>query len=1184
MFPKNRLLGLLSHATSSGQDSYNFRMINRISPSKLTRKAGLTLFVSLFAVLGLFVLSGLVSYLNTRTLNLNAKAVTHTHEVLTNLSDILSLVQDAETGQRGFVITGNEVYLEPYRTALVKLGSQVQEIERLTVNSPEQAMRVPDLKSGIEIKLKELAETIDLRRTHGFDAAREVISFDRGKAAMDVIRRQIQDMEDTERKSRLQRVMEMNEAYTVAVGSGIITCLIGFLLSFLVAYLLRRAMLTRQWQEWLQSGQIGLSRVMVGDKRMEVLGDSILKYLAEYLDAHAGAFFIKEGSFYRRASTYGIPATGGAPQSFALNDGLLAQAAKDGRRVFLHDVPPDYLTVASALGKSRPRFLLIAPVSADGVVNAVLEMGFMHPIDESVIELFDRIEGTVGVAVRSANDRVQLQNFLEETQRQAEELQAQSEELRVSNEELEEQSRVLKESQTRLEYQQAELEQTNFQLAEQTQLLEMQRDEASKAKNTLELQAQELEQASQYKSDFLANMSHELRTPLNSSLILAKLLADNREGNLTAEQVEYARTIQSSGNDLLTLINDILDLSKIESGHMELRTGTVTLTQLLNDLNRTFLPIAQQKGLSLKSEILPGTPQKIETDCQRLEQVLKNILSNALKFTEKGEVSLAIKSAKDQRIAFEVSDTGIGIPVHQQQIIFEAFRQADGTTNRKYGGTGLGLSISRELARLLGGTILLTSEPGKGSTFTVSIPEVYDPALVRPRAPRQTAVDSSTSTIQPAPTLTMKLPVAQNEPPLQSKAANRTMVRRVEDDRDNLTGDSRVILVVEDDESFAKILRDMAHETNFQCLIATTAEEGLAIAVQYLPSAVVLDVGLPDHSGLSVLDRLKHDARTRHIPVHVVSAGDYAQTALSLGAVGYMIKPVKREELVDALLRLETRLSHRMRRVLVVEDDPVQLDSLQKLLGSRDVETMGAGNAAACLELLKKNTFDCMVLDLSLPDASGFSLLETLSREDAYAFPPVIVYTGRELSLEEEQQLRRYSKSIIIKGAKSPERLLDEVTLFLHQVVSELPAEQQRMLEKARSRDAAIEGRRILVVEDDVRNVFALTSILEPQGAIVQIARNGRESLEALDRSLQDPALTIHLVLMDVMMPEMDGITATREIRKKSEWKKLPIIMLTAKAMRDDQERCLAAGANDYVAKPLDVDKLLSLIRVWMPR
>lgn len=1166
----------------AGSIFFHFRvdthlMTERKSPTSLGGRAESGLLIGLVAVLVLFVVSGLVSYFNTRTLNRNGRLVTHTHEVLSALAEVLSLVKDAETGQRGFVITGEEKYLEPHAAALIRINARVDDIARFSQDSPEQLARIPALRAGLTIKLRELEDTIDLRRTKGFEAARAVVLTDRGKAAMDTIRDQVELMQQDERARRVQRLTEMDNAYWVAVVSGIVTGLIGVLLSLAVAYLLRQALFTQQRQKWLQSGQIGVTDVMAGDQRLQQLGENLLRFLVEYLDAHAGAFFAQVGGSYRRVATYGTPADGGAPAGFEAGDGLLGQVVKDNRTILVRDVPEGYLRVSSALGQGTPRHLLIAPLTADDTVNAVLELGFIHPVDDSVLELFERISEAIGVAVRSVSYRTDLQNLLEETQRQAEEMQAQGEELRVSNEELEEQSRALKESQTRLELQQAELEQTNSQLEEQTQLLETQKDDVSRSKAVLQVQARELEQASQYKSDFLANMSHELRTPLNSSLILAKLLADNREGNLSAEQVQYAETIQAAGNDLLALINDILDLSKIESGHMELSLDSVRLTRLVDDLSRTFDPMAQQKGLKFRTQILPGCPETLSTDRMRLEQVLKNIVSNALKFTEQGEVTLSVSRATDGRISFAVVDTGIGIPEHQQQVVFEAFRQADGTTNRRYGGTGLGLSISRELTRLLGGDIHLASEPGRGSTFTVTIPEIYDSALVSPRG---------LPTPQPSPPSSLVVHPRSPEmtSPQPATGAVPVRVHRIDDDRERLTGNSRVILIVEDDEPFARILYDLAHELDFQCLIATTAEEGLAVAAQYRPSAVVLDVGLPDHSGLSVLDRLKHDARTRHVPVHIVSGGDYTQTALSLGAVGYLLKPVKREQLVDALKGLETRLSQRMRRVLVVEDDPVQLDSLRRLLGSHEVEAIGAENAAACLEKLRDQTFDCMVLDLTLPDASGYSLLETLSREDAYAFPPVIVYTGRELSVNEEQQLRRYSKSIIIKGAKSPERLLDEVTLFLHQVVSDLPVEQQRMLEKARSRDAAIEGRRILLVEDDVRNVFALTSILEPRGAIIQIARNGREALESLEKFQGKPDQAIDLVLMDVMMPEMDGITATREIRKRPEWKKLPVIMLTAKAMKDDQERCLSAGANDYMAKPLDIEKLLSLVRVWMPR
>jgi CheY-like chemotaxis protein len=934
---------------------------------------------------------------------------------------------------------------------------------------------------------------------------------------------------------------------------------------------IRNKVLVRQ-HAWFQSGQMGLSSRMQGDQRIDELGDNILGYLAEYLDAHAGAMYVADDDGLRRLAAYALPAAG-APERVAQGEGLLGQAVKDGRAFVVKDVPEGYLAIGSALGRAAPRHLLVAPAKVSGEVNAILEFGLLHSDYKSYAQFLERTSESIAVAIRSAKYRARLQELLEETRRQAEKLQLQTEELRVTNEELEEQGRALRQSQAQLEQQQEELEQTNTQLEEQAQRLELQRDELQRAKATLEGQTYELEQASRYKSDFLANMSHELRTPLNSSLILAKLLADNLQGNLTAEQVQYAQTILSSGNSLLSLISDILDLSKIESGRMDVRPESVQLSQLIESLGRIFRPVAAAKELELRTVVASDSPATIYTDPQRLEQVLQNLLSNAFKFTQAGQVELSVARVPGGRLAFAVRDTGIGVSPEQQRVIFEAFRQADGSTSRRFGGTGLGLSIARELARLLGGEIQVQSELAGGSTFTLTLPEAYHPDLVRQRKSVQVGGEAQACAVaayeSPAP-----------GPPL---AALPPRPRAIADDREHLIG-GRVILVVEDDESFARILYDLAHELDFQCLIATTAEEGLTAAAQYLPSAVVLDVGLPDGTGLCVLDRLKQDARTRHIPVHVVSASDYMEAAYSLGAVGYMLKPVKREELIQAFKELEDRFARRMRRVLIIEDDPAQLESLRKLLGSREVETVAAMSAAECLEQLKTATFDCMVLDLSLPDASGFSLLETLSREDAYSFPPVIVYTGRDLSPDEEQRLRRYSKSIIIKGAKSPERLLDELTLFLHQVVSELPPEQQRLLQKARSRDAALESRRILVVEDDVRSVFALTSILEPRGALVEIARNGREALAALEKSLGDPDGRIDLVLMDIMMPEMDGLTATREIRKRSEWKKLPIIALTAKAMKDDHQQCLEAGANDYMAKPLDVDRLLSLVRVWLAR
>ncbi|WP_313535257.1 response regulator [Sphingomonas sp.] len=947
------------------------------------------------------------------------------------------------------------------------------------------------------------------------------------------------------------------------LGTAIIWILAGIGFAFI------RNRLAIRREEWLQSGQVGLAKAVAGELPLEDLATAALRFLADYTGAQAGAIFVRDpsGGGFRRRGTYAVPADAPLPEWVKPGEGLLGQAIADRRQFVLEQVPEGYLYYGSGLGQAQPRTLVIGVTEADGEINGVLELGFPGAVDPQVQALLERIGGQLGVSIRSGKYRARLRALLEETQKQAEELQVQSEELRTNNDELETQSRQLQDTAARLEAQQSALEQSNAELEAQTRALELQRDELARAQGSLEQQAADLEQASRYKSEFLANMSHELRTPLNSLLIMARLLAENRAGNLSPDQVRHAETIETSGNDLLTLINDILDISKIEAGKLELQPRRLRIAPVLDKLKAVFGASASAKGLDFRIEQAAGAPGEIETDPQRLEQVLKNFLSNAIKFTAKGEVSLGVSRRPDGRIAFTVRDTGVGIPSEQQQVIFEAFRQADGTVSRKYGGTGLGLSISRELARLLGGEVAVESEPGAGSAFTVILPEAYDPALVQAAAPL------------PSPS-----PVPVKPQPSNPKPGRRRSAEPTEDDREKLSGDSRVILIVEDDPVFARILCDIAHDLGFQCLIAGTADEGALLARQYVPNAVILDMNLPDHTGLSVLDRIKRDVRTRHIPVHVVSVDDDSQAALSSGAVGYLFKPVKREQLVDMLEGLEAKMSQRMRRVLVVEDDAQQAESVKALLASREVETVQAHSAAQTFERLGQETFDCMVLDLNLPDASGLDLLDRLSEDDSVGFPPVIVYTGRDLSQDEELRLRKYSKSIIVKGAKSPERLLDEVTLFLHQVVSELPEPQQALIAKALGRDAALEGRSILVVEDDIRNVYALTSIFEPHGVKVRIARNGREALHALDecaRHLTDP---VDLVLMDVMMPEMDGLTATREIRKQPWGKTLPILMLTAKAMARDQQECLDAGANDYLAKPLDIDKLLSLVRVWMPR
>jgi CheY-like chemotaxis protein/CHASE3 domain sensor protein len=1132
-------------------------------------------FAGFLVALAAVLIIAVLSYDSLRLTERAAGSLTRAVEVLGHIQSIASTLKDAETGQRGFLLTGRENYLEPYLAAKQVLPAELGNVRALLADDPAQRGRFESLQALASDKMQELNETIDLKRAGKADAALALVLTDRGKSAMDRIRLMADEMQNQERQLITQRAEEWRKSANLAF---VVTSGGSAVLLFLIvgsAAIASREFRARQREAWIRAGQLGLSGLMQGDLPLDRLGDNILRYLSEYLDAQVGALFIAEGGGFRRVAGFALA---GAFETASLRpgDGLAGQAAKSNRLLRIRDVPHDYLQVSSATGAAAPAELLIAPASIDGRVYAVSELGFFAEVSTAKAQLLERVSEAIGTAIRAARDRSRLEELLQETQQQAHELQTREEELRVNNEELEEQGRTLRESRAQLESQQAELEQINAQLEEQTQVLEHQKDSLGKSHAVLAAKSAELQRANEYKSEFLANMSHELRTPLNSTLILAKLLSDNKEGNLNETQVKYARTITSAGNDLLSLINDVLDLSRIEAGKIEVVPKSVNIGEVLEQLNKMFQPAAAERGIKLLSSVDPGTPDHIETDPQRLGQILKNLLSNALKFTQRGEIGVRVASGTPGTVSFAVRDTGVGIEAHQHEVIFEAFRQADGSIHRKFGGTGLGLSISRDLARLLGGSIAVASTPGAGSIFTLTIPMRYS----APATPRVT--QSS-----PGAPVGADFSAANDFAPddLMPGGASATIAQgMVADDRYSLKPGTRSILVVEDDASFGLILRDLAHEMGFQAIVVQSAGDALLAVAQFQPSAIMLDINLPDFSGLGVLDQLKRNPRARHIPVHVVSVADYRREALELGAVGYALKPAKREELLAVLKRLELTLDQSVRRVLIVEDDPRQRESIGQLLSNGDVQITGVATANEALRELSTATFDCVVLDFNLPDATGYDLLEKMARQEEVSFPPVIVYTGRALSRDEEQRLGRYSRSIIIKDARSPERLLDEVTLFLHQVESKLPPSHQQMLRTARSRDGALEGRRILVVEDDVRNVFALTSLFEPNGAVVEIARNGREALEALAESRRRGSNGIDMVLMDIMMPEMDGLTAMREIRKLPEWKKLPIIALTAKAMRDDQEKCLAAGANDYIAKPLDVERLLSLVRVWMPK
>jgi signal transduction histidine kinase/CheY-like chemotaxis protein len=945
---------------------------------------------------------------------------------------------------------------------------------------------------------------------------------------------------------------------------------------------------------WVRQGEAALAQRLVSDESPEALGDAICDTLCRWLRADLAVMYRRDGAQLVPCGSHAVD-TATQQAWVAVGEGLLGQVAIDGRFRALSPAPAGHLKLHSGLGNGEPAHLLLMPLRAGGATVGIVELGLVGAAPDltQVQALADRIATTAGMALRSAIDSRERQALLAETQRQAAELQAQQEELRVNNEELEAQSNVLRESQSRLELQQSELEQAHSRLAVHAQTLELQKRELVRSRADLQQQTDALEAANRYKSEFLANMSHELRTPLNSSLILSRLLVDNKTGRLGDEEVRYAQAIHDSNNDLLVLINDILDLSKIEAGHADLRSETVRLADVASRMRSTFEPLARQKQLVLAIRLEPGAPATLQTDGQRLQQVLKNLLANAVKFTARGEVTMRVHGAPGGGARFEVRDTGPGIAADKLQIIFEAFRQADGSTSRQFGGTGLGLSISRELAQRMGGVIEVQSEPGQGSTFSVTLPAVMPeqapPGTATPAPGRASAVALAASPAAAGPggdAVPGSLP-SPGAPAAQASSATTltpsapvtpTPLAATSADAPRPHGQRRVLMAVEDDSRFAAVLQQLIEEQGFDCVIAGTGEQALALARELHPAGILLDVGLPDQSGLAVLERLKRDPATRHVPVHMVSSQERSQAALELGAVGHVVKPAQREELVAAIRRLEDRLDQPLRRVLVVEDDEGLRANLQRLLSGPQVEIVTVGTVAAALEALRASTFDCMVTDLALPDASGFELLERMAERDEGGFPPVIVYTGRALSRDEETRLRRHSRSIIVKGARSPERLLDEVTLFLHSVEAQLPSEQQRLLSVARQRDAVLDGRRILLAEDDVRNIFALSSVFEPQGVKLDIARNGREAVDKV-AALPD----IDLVLMDVMMPEMDGLAAMRAIRARV-GDELPIIALTAKAMADDRQQCLAAGANDYLAKPIDVDRLLSLCRVWMPK
>jgi len=950
-------------------------------------------------------------------------------------------------------------------------------------------------------------------------------------------------------------------------------------------------------QDWLKTNLARFTRMLQGQRDMTTVAQMVLSELAPLVDAQQGVFYVNESPngqpVMKLLGGYAYKKRKNLANEFHPGEGLVGQCTVERERILVTNVPNNYVHVTSGLGEAPPNNIVVLPVLFEGEAKAVIELSTFKTFSDTHLTFLDQLTESIGIVLNTIAANTRTEDLLQQSQSLAAELQSQQDELKKTNEQLEQQAESLRESEELLKSQQEELQQTNEELQEKAELLARQKAEVE-AKNReveearweMEEKAEQLALTSKYKSEFLANMSHELRTPLNSMLILSRQLAENNDDNLTDKQVQFAETIHSSGSDLLSLINDILDLSKIESGMMGIEVSDVSVVEMAEQLERSFHQLARDKDLEFLIERSEEMDPTVRTDDKRLQQILMNLLSNAFKFTEAGKVVLSIGPAPKHEsyhleslnragevIAFSVSDTGIGIPTEKQRIIFEAFQQADGTTSRKYGGTGLGLSISREIARLLGGEIRVISKPGEGSTFTFYLPRDYVPAGAttterQQGRPRRSATRDGEAAWTPVESFDSDALTL-----LSSESA------AILDDRNDIQAGDRTVLIVEDDISFAGILLDLAREKGFKGLVATSGTMALALAQKYKPSAITLDIRLPDRDGWTVLDRLKHDPATSHIPVHIISVEEERQRALKQGAINHVQKPVSHEELHKAFDGIRDFAERRVRKLLVVEDDDVQRMSVVELIGNGDVHTTAVATGEEALGLLKDERFDCMVLDLRLPDMSGFDLIEKLQTDLGRYDLPIIVYTGKELTRKEELHLKKVADAIIVKEANSPERLLAETALFLHRVEANLPEPKRRMLEKFHRTDPVLAGRKVLVVDDDVRNIFALTSALEAHRMEVVHAENGQEGIDLL-KATPD----IEAVLMDIMMPEMDGYEAITAIRHMEEFKHLPIIALTAKAMKADRDHCLEVGASDYISKPLDIDQLLSLLRVWLYR
>jgi CheY-like chemotaxis protein/CHASE3 domain sensor protein len=1136
-----------------------------------------------FIICSLILLTvAIISFQNSEKFVDTNQWVNHTHEVLYEFEEVLISAVEAQAGARGYIITGDEIYFEPFKNASDNLATHLNKARELTKDNPVQQRNIQTLDKLIKQHTDYLNTCISLRQTESFEKAQELIVKGKGKEILDKIRNTINSSKEVEQNLLVKRKKE-SEDDASSFNLIFITLLGVITLVLVVVYLiitsniraLKRAEIETANKNWSLTGSTELVKSMQGNKVLTELSQAIINHLAIYMNAQIGALYIteKDGASLRLTSAYAIDRDKKEFPLVRYGEGLAGQAAAEKKMKQLTGIPADYFKINTSFGNILPRTIIAVPIIFEGIVTSVVELGTAYDFTDLHKQYLNIVTDSIAIAITSAQARERTKELLEETQRQAEELETQQEELKQSNEELFIKTELLERSETELKSQQEELKRSNEELEDKATILGEQNDKLEVAKKEIEMKANEVEMTSKYKSEFLANMSHELRTPLNSILILSQLLAENKNNTLGNKEIEFAKNIYGSGSDLLNLINEILDLSKVEAGKIQLDIGEVSVQNIISSMSSLFTEIGKSKTVEFIVTLQKTLPSTLLTDRQRVEQILKNLLSNAFKFTEpSGKVSLVVSTTQQihsngkqhvtDQIVFSVIDTGIGIPEDKQAVVFEAFQQADGSTKRKYGGTGLGLSISRKLAQVLGGEIKLKSEAGKGSTFSLHLPVLFDSTL-EISSVKSIEVESKNEDLN------------FNEKKYVFKEENNEP--HTLDDRAHIQASDQVILIIEDDQEFSNVLLEFVRQRNFKGVIAHQGNTGLSYARQYKPEAILLDIKLPVMNGLTVLKQIKSDPDLRHIPIQIISAFDNKKEVLGFGAFDYIVKPVTINDLQKMFDRLEEFKKKDFKKLLIVEDHELQNKAIQELIAGNDIECSAVFLGTDAFTKLKEENFDCVIIDLGLPDMSGFELMEKIKADNNLNKIPIIVYTGRDLKKEEITRLDKLASTVILKTVDSKERLLDETMLLLHRVESKLPKEKQSIIRKLHGADEVLKNRKILLVDDDIRNIYSLTNALEEEGLICFTAENGKIALEVLkDNS------SIELILMDVMMPEMDGYETTIEIRKSKEFSKLPIIALTAKAMKGDKEKCLAIGMSDYISKPVNIEQLLSIMRVCL--